>query len=229
MNNYQSYSQMLSLKQEFGTLSEREKQLFQGGIDLAFNVTCNWLAVGGDREEGLNHVYHYRFDEFEEDVNGGGIMEQIPKMVNVLFEEENEKIKDVVPETKEIMEKLGWILKPKMHKDKDGETIVEAYFTIYKMINGRERLLPFILENHHITDRSKEGYLSKPKKTDMEIIYSNQKKEEFYDILKDFEFKPFGRSTERRYIDLNTMNKKELTEFLTNMDQMDVIKEYIGV
>ena len=63
----------------------------------------------------------------------------------------------------------------------------------------------------------------------MEIIYSNQKKEEFYDILKDFEFKPVGRSTERKYIDLNTMNKKELTEFLTTMDQMDVIKEYIGV
>ena len=135
----------------------------------------------------------------------------------------------IVPETQKIMETLGWILKAKSDKDKDGETIEDAYFKIYKMINGRERLLPFILENHHTTERSKEGYLSTPKKSDMEIIYSNQKKEEFYDILNDFEFKPFGRSTERKYIDLNTMDKKQLTEFLTTMDQMDVIKEYIGV
>ena len=229
MNNYQSYSHMLSLKQDFGTLSEREKKLFQAGIDLAVGVTDNWLAVGEDKDEGLDHVYRHSFDEFEEGVNGGGIMEQIPKMVKVLFGEEDEKIEDVVSETKEIMEKLGWILKPSTAKDKDGGTYENAYFRIYKMINGRKRLIPFILENHHITDRSKEGYLSTLKKTDMEIIYSHQKKDEFYAILNDFEFKPFGRTTERKYIDLNTMNKKELTDFLTTMDQMDVIKEYIGV
>jgi hypothetical protein len=229
MNNCQSYSHMLSLKQEFGTLSEREKKLFQAGIDLAVGVTDNWLSVGEDKDAGLDHVYRHSFDEFEEGVNGGGIMEQIPKMIKVLFEEEDEKNEDVVSETKEIMEKLGWILKPSTAKGRDGGTYENAYFRIYKMINGRERLIPFILENHHITGRSKEGYLSTPKKTDMEIIYSHQKKEEFYAILNYYGFKPFGRSTERKYIDLNVFNKKELTEFLTIMDKMDVIKEYIGV
>ena len=225
MNNYQSYSHMLSLKQEFGTLSEREKKLFQAGIDLAVGVTDNWLAVGEDKDEGLDHVYRHSFDEFEEGVNGGGIMEQIPKMVKVLFEEEDEKIEDVVSETKEIMGKLGWILKSKKHKGDE-----EGYFKIYKMINGRERLIPFILENHKNEKRVRPGYLSTVESDDMKIIFSHQKKDEFYATLfSDFEFKPFGRSIERKYIDLNTMNKKELTDFLTTMDQMDVIKEYIGV
>ena len=194
MNNEQSQMLVSEIKKEFGDLSEREKKLFQAGINLVVKEQMSTMKSLADMFTNLDM--------------------------------ENEGI---VPETREIMETLGWILKPKSLKDNDGEIIEEAYFTIYKMINGRERLLPFILENHHTTGRSKEGYLSSPKKSDMEIIYSNQMKEEFYDMLNDFEFKPFGRSTERKYIDLNTMDKKELTEFLTTIDQMDVIKEYIGV
>ena len=131
----------------------------------------------------------------------------------------------IVPETRKIMETLGWILKPKMFNG-----IEEAYFHIYKMINGRERLLPFILENHALYKRSRPGFLSTQEDGEkgLEKMYSKRMKEEFYDKLNDFEFKPFGRS-KRKYIDLTTMDKKELTEFLTTMDQMDVIKEYIGV
>ena len=132
----------------------------------------------------------------------------------------------IVPETQKIMETLGWILKPKMLKGTE-----EAYFHIYKMINGRERLLPFILENHSLDERTMPGFLSTQESGDkgLKKMYSKQMKEEFYDKLNDFEFKPFGRSPERKYIDLTTMNKKELTKFLTTMDQMDFIKEYIGV
>ena len=88
----------------------------------------------------------------------------------------------IVSETKKIMKTLGWILKSKSDKDKDGETIVEAYFTIYKMINGRECLLPFILENHSLDERTKTGFLSTQEsgKTGLKRIYSNQIKEEFY-------------------------------------------------